>query len=73
MTRQEHIEWCKKRALDSLYYDGNLVAALASMGSDLSKHPETENHPGIRLGMELFARGELNTGDKMQKFILGFN
>ncbi len=41
MTRSEHIEWCKKRALE--YADkGELLTALASMASDLNKHPETQ-------------------------------
>lgn len=39
-TREEHMKFCKKRALE--YLDaGNLVEAVASMVSDLSKHPET--------------------------------
>jgi len=40
-TRQEHLEWCKKRALE--YIDINdLQQAFASMVSDLNKHPETK-------------------------------
>lgn len=40
MTREEHVAWCKKRALE--YLDrGEVLEAVASMGSDLSKHPET--------------------------------
>lgn len=39
-TREEHLKWCKDRALRYLE-DGDLTNAVASMGSDLSKHSET--------------------------------
>lgn len=72
MTRQEHLEWCKKRALE--YCDaGDWEQAFASMGSDLRKHPETENHSGIQLGMMMLMAGHLSTPEKMRKFIEGFN
>lgn len=39
MTRDEHLAWAKKRALE--YLDaGDLLNAVASIGSDLDKHPE---------------------------------
>lgn len=72
MTRTEHMEWCKKRALE--YVDrGDLTNAFASMSSDLTKHPETEKHAGIELGMGLMMIGDLDTQEKMRKFIEGFN
>jgi hypothetical protein len=72
MTRQEHLEWCKQRALE--YVDMNdLQQALASMASDLSKHPETANHAGIELVMGLTMAGKLNTAHEMREFINGFN
>ena len=72
MNRQEHLEWCKKRALE--YVDnGDLPQAFASMGSDLGKHPETANHSAISLGMALMMSGNLNTQTEMRKFIEGFN
>jgi len=72
MTRQEHLDWCKKRALE--YCDmGDLNQAFASMGSDLGKHLDTANHPGIQLGMGLLMAGHLETPEKMRKFIEGFN
>jgi hypothetical protein len=41
MTRAEHLAWCKERALE--YVDaGDLPNAVASMTSDLGKHPETQ-------------------------------
>jgi len=72
MTRNEHLQWCKDRALE--YVDaGDLPQAFASMCSDLSKHSETAGHIGIELGMGLMMIGNLNTSDKMRKFIRGFN
>lgn len=44
-TRDEHLEWCKQRARE--YLDrGELADAVASMGSDLDKHPDTRGGPG---------------------------
>lgn len=40
MTRQEHLQWCKDRALEYVKVGDN-DSALASMLSDLAKHPET--------------------------------
>jgi sulfite exporter TauE/SafE len=71
-TRAEHLAWCKQRAL--AYVDaGDLTNAFASMGSDLNKHPETQGHAGIELGMMLIVSGHLSTQAEMRKFIEGFN
>ena len=40
MTAQEHIEWCKRRALEYVQL-GQLEQAFASMVLDLGKHDET--------------------------------
>jgi hypothetical protein len=70
-TREEHLAWCKERALE--YCDiGDAQQAFASMGSDLGKHPETANHAGIRLGMMMLMSGRLSTAEEMRKFIEGF-
>ena len=72
MTRAEHMAWCKERALQ--YCDnGNPQEAFASMMSDIRKHPETENHAGIQLGMMLMMSGKLSSNDEVRKFIEGFN
>lgn len=72
MTRTEHITWCKQRALQ--YCDsGHTQEAFASMMSDLRKHPETENHAGIQLGMMQLMTGRLATATEMREFIEGFN
>lgn len=70
--REEHLEWCKQRALDYAR-SGNLDGAWASMVSDLNKHPETYGHPAINLGAMLMMSGNLNTKDEIIKFIEGFN
>ena len=71
-TREQHMAWCKKRALE--YVDvGDLANAAASMASDLRKHPETENHSAIQLGMGLLMIGQLSTVEAMREFIEGFN
>lgn len=72
MTRSEHLEWCKKRALE--YVDmGDCNQAIASMLSDLNKHKETQNHPGAQLAVGLMMIGQLSSADKVRDFINGFN
>lgn len=72
MNRQEHLEWCKKRALE--YVDmGDLSQAFASMLSDLRKHPETANHPAMAMGAQMMFANLLNAPEEMRKFIDGFN
>lgn len=71
VDRAEHLEWCKKRAL--AYVDSGVVSqALASMTSDLGKHPDTAGHPGIMLGAMLIASGNLSTVEQARKFINDF-
>ncbi len=72
MTRDEHLAWCKKRALE--YCDqGDVTNAFASFASDMNKHPETENHPFLEIGLQLMMIGELSSTAKMREFINGFN
>jgi hypothetical protein len=72
MTRAEHMAWCKQRALEYVNR-GDLTDAYASMSSDLGKHPETEGHAAISLGLMLMMGGHLGTPQKMRDFINGFN
>ncbi len=72
MTRAEHLQWAKGRALE--YVDaGDLSQAYTSMASDLGKHEETQNHSGIQLGMLEMMGGGLNTPEKMRHHIEGYN
>ena len=51
-TRAEHLAWCKKAALE--YLDaGDVTNAVASMCSDLSKHPDTERIGAVMAGLGL--------------------
>jgi hypothetical protein len=72
MTREEHLAWCKQRALEYVER-GDAVNAWASMASDLSKHAETEKHSAITLGTMMLMGGHLNSPQAMRKFIEGFN
>ena len=70
-TRAEHVEWCKQRALE--YVDeGDLGQAVASMGSDMQKHPETNS---ISLPMLIIAgMMEIQRGAAaVRHWINGFN
>ena len=72
MTREEHLDWCKKRAIE-ICDSGDVAGAYASMASDLNKHPDTRGHPAIQLGMMLLMGGHNNSQQEMRKFIEGFN
>jgi hypothetical protein len=72
MTRDEHLAWCKQRALEYVER-GDLKNAFASMASDMNKHPDTANSPVWGLGMQLLINGHLSTEKKMRDFIEGFN
>jgi hypothetical protein len=71
MTRDEHLQWCKDRALE--YADqGDMVNAVSSMVSDLRKHPETENHVGAQLLVMQAAAGLLDRPEELRRQIEGF-
>ena len=73
MPRQEHLDWCKKRAME--YVDkGDYNAAVTSMLSDLGKHPDTEASSGgilAHIGMMELMRGP--TRYSITRYIEGFN
>ena len=46
MTRDEHIEWCKRRAREYLSV-GDHEQAITSFLSDMTNHDETKDH-GVR-------------------------
>jgi len=72
MTRAEHLAWCKQRALE--YVDeGDNQNAFASLVSDLGKHPDTQGHGAVELGMMLLMAGHLGTAHEMRDFIEGCN
>ncbi len=70
MNRQEHIQWCKDRALEYVEL-GDLTNAVASMSSDIEKHDETKGHSGALLGvMELLGSP---SQESIKRWINGFN
>ena len=69
MTRQEHLAWCKRRALDILK-TGNISEAAASFMSDMGKHEETQNPLTAPLIMNALMT---NNANKMKECIEGFN
>ena len=71
MDRQEHLDWCKKRALEYLNR-GDVSNAIASMMSDLNKHPETESS-NTSLGMLGIMYASNNDVDGARRWITGFN
>lgn len=72
MSRAEHLQWAKDRALE--YVDmGDMVQAITSMLSDLSKHEELVGHAAIELTGMLMIAGHLKDVDKVRKHIEGFN
>ncbi len=72
VSRADHLAWCKARALEFVA-NGDTGQAFASMGSDLDKHPETAGHPGLKFGMMQLMAGQLESAEKMRRFIEGFN
>lgn len=72
MNREEHLAWCKERALKYVDHQ-DYKNAIASMCSDLRKHPETENHSGAQIGLLLAISGHLNTEHQVRNWIVGFH
>jgi hypothetical protein len=69
MTRQEHMRWCKARAL--AYLPGNPQEAFASMASDLDKHEGTANLMEF-VAMSMMIPGVTQNAAECRKWIEGF-
>ena len=72
-SRSEHMAWCKERALAELDYDpSDPVNAVASMMSDLMKHPETNTDMYRMLGTAGML--EVQRGpEAVRRWVEGFN
>lgn len=67
MTRAEHVQWCKQRAL--AYIDaGDVRNGVTSMLSDLGKHPETADLTNTAFLMSL----TVEDARTAREFINGF-
>lgn len=72
MTREEHIAWTKQRALAELEPGGSGISgAMASVQSDLLKHPDTQGHAAIEVMMLEAMAGGMRTPDQVRHFIDG--
>jgi hypothetical protein len=69
--RQEHLDFCKTRALEYIELN-DLDNAIASMRSDLSKHPGTNNQKLINQTIEFLFSRPLTT-ESVRNWITGFN
>ena len=72
MTREEHLKWCKQRATE--YLDKRDIAnAVASMLSDLSKHPDTKKSAEGACAMLGIMAIQSGSPEEVRRFIDGFN
>jgi hypothetical protein len=71
MTRDQHVAWCKRRAL--IYLENCLVgSAVASMWLDLGKHPEISiraSSPFILAGVRFAAADDRSA---LRRWIKGY-
>lgn len=71
VTREDHLEWCKRRASEYLK-EGDIKNGITSMLSDLSKHPDTlELSQGgyAQIGMHMILIGDMAAATR---FVEGF-
>ena len=73
MTRDEHLEFAKKRALE--YLDrGDVRNGFTSMLSDLGKHDELKDHVGCKMGVGfMLVPGWIDNPTEVRRWIVGFN
>lgn len=73
MTREEHLEWAKQRAL--AYLDGgDPRQGFTSMLSDLTKHPDLKDHIGGKMGVGfMMLPGWIDNTAEVRRWIVGFN
>lgn len=72
MTRAQHLAWCKQRALAELDR-GDLAGAVASMASDMRKHPETASAALFPLVSAAMADVAVGDAAAIRRWIEGFN
>lgn len=70
-SRAEHLAWAKERAVE-IAQTGDLVGALSSISSDITKHPETniaQMRSLMQFAWELRIAGQLGTPAAVIKWI----
>ena len=80
MTREEHLKWCKERAISEFDYHqkkGGFQDAvrngITSMMSDISKHSEISSPALGMLCLMHMMPGKINSRQEFVNFINGFN
>jgi len=73
MTREEHIKWCKEKAIAEMDYYHDPTKAIISIMSDLRKHPETNGDALQSLFGAMLMTGRIKTRQEAINFINGFN
>ena len=73
MTREEHLQWCKDRAIEEMDFTHDPKQGIISMLSDIRKHPETDSPALAQLAIGLMQLGKLSTRQQVIEFIEGFN
>ena len=71
VTAEQHLRWCKEQALAHLDR-GDAAGAVTAMCSAMRRHPETANHAGLPLLVQLAAEGRLDGPGELRKFIEEF-
>ena len=71
LTKAEHLQWCKDRAIEEMDFYNDPVKGIISLMSDLSKHPETSSITYQALCMGQMLDGNL-TRQRVIDFIDGF-
>ncbi len=75
MSRAEHLQWCKDRAIALL--DGGApgadTKAFTSMVSDMNKHDGTRDHVALMLGTQLTLLPGGLKGHPLRRWITGFH
>jgi hypothetical protein len=72
ISREDHIQWCKDRALAYVEL-GDSNQAIASMISDLKKHPETTIAPAVERALLIPILFKQTDERKLIEWINGFN
>lgn len=67
-TREEHLKWCKERAMEYVN-SGDFQQGVTSMLSDLSKHPDTKSSVGVGVMISM----TVHDCAAAKRFVEGFN
>ena len=72
-TREEHLKWCRKRAILEMDFYSDPTKAVISMMSDLRKHPETNKEALQTLCTMMLIGQQIKTRQQAIDFLNGFN